>query len=844
MDYPATAATLESLPNGLTLILDPDPAVPVVSAQLWVGTGSLHEGLILGSGVSHFLEHMVFKGGGEFGAEELATMVQAAGGHWNAYTTFDRTVYYIDGPASGLTTFLKVLAAMVFAPAIPQEEFEKEKDVIRREIDMGLDDPDDVASRLMFSTAFAADPRRHPVIGHRGLFDAIRYEDLTGYHRSRYTPDRCTLCIAGDFDADAMREAVHGLFGKFARGSGAEPVVPQDGVQLGPRRGRATFAIPASRISLAWKIPPLGHPDVPAYDLAAAVLGRGRSARLYRRLREEQELALEISAWSWSQAGRDGIFAISAEAEPEKRDDLVGAILRELAEFPSSVLDDELAKAKRQIAASQFKTLTSVSGRATDLASNWHEARDLDFTRRYLAALNATTAADVRRATARLTEDQLSLTTLDPEDAPASAVLRPKSRQRREPECLTLANGAVLALLPDHRVPVFTAQVAVRAGLVSEIPENAGLNTLLAATLPQGTVRRSAAELAGLLESHGATLGAASGNNALLAQLSGLTPDLSTLLPLLAEVLTEPAFHGDSIQREKASQTASLRESLEDPLSTAFRLARHHLFEGSGYGLPSLGTEESLAKLDRFTLSAHHSRHFQGSNLVLALAGDFDPGHAREVLAEGIGRLPEGTPWQPPTAVVGGSFEIEAFLPKKQAVLALAYPGCSALAPERFALRMIQEWCTDMAGPLFTRIREELGLAYQVGATQFHGHDTGFFGFYLATDPSQVDLAQRELTAEIARIAGEGIPEEAFERVRATVLSSLAIGMQSPASIARLAAIDVLFGLGVTHHRELSGIFQALSPDEVKAAAGSLLTASPVTVRVLPRGADLHALTP
>lgn len=835
MDYPATAATLESLPNGLTLILDPDPAVPVVSAQLWVESGSLHEGGLLGSGLSHFLEHMVFKGGGRFGADELATAVQGAGGHWNAYTTFDRTVYYIDGPATGLETFLEVLAAMIFAPALPEDDFAREKDVIRREIDMGLDDPDDVASRLMFSTAFASDPRRHPVIGHRGLFDAIRHEDLTSYHRARYTPDRCCLCLSGDFEVEAVREAIRTHFGSFARGSGAEPVVPQDGVQLGPRRGRSTFAIPTSRISLAWKIPPLGHPDVPAYDLAAAILGRGRSARLYRRLREERELALEISAWSWGMAGRDGLFAISAEVEAEKRDELIGAIQQELAAFPSTALDDDLAKARRQIAASQFRSLTSVSGRATDLASNWHEARDLDFTRRYLAALNATTAADVRRAMSRLTEDLLTLTILDPEEAPAPASLRPASRTRPEPECVRLPNGATIALLPDHRVPVFAAQVAVRAGLVSEIPENAGLNTLLAATLPQGTVRRSAAELAGLLESHGASIGAASGNNALLAQMSGLAPDLSSLLPLLAEVLAEPAFHSDSIEREKASQTASLRESLEDPLSTAFRLARQHLFNGIGYGLPSLGTEESLAKLDRFALSAHHSRHFQGSNLVLALAGDFEPKHARELLEEGIGRLPTGAPWQAPAASVASDFEIEAFLPKKQAVLALAYPGCSAHAPERFALRMIQEWCTDMAGPLFIRIREELGLAYQVGATQFHGHDAGFFGFYLATDPAQVDLAQRELSAEIAKIAEEGIPEEAFERVRATVLSSLAIGMQAPASIARLAAIDVLFGLGITHHREMAAIFQALTPDEVKAAAGKLLGTKPVMARVMPR---------
>ena len=835
MDYPATAATLDSLPNGLTLILDPDPAAPVVSSQLWVETGSLHEGTLLGSGVSHFLEHMVFKGGGRFGADELATTVQGAGGHWNAYTTFDRTVYYIDGPSSGLGTFLEVLAAMVFAPLIPEEEFEKEKDVIRREIDMGLDDPDDVASRLMFSTAFTADPRRHPVIGHRGLFDAITYADLTGYHRSRYTPDRCCLCISGDFDAAAVREKIGELFGGFVRGSGAEPVVPEDGVQLGPRRGRATFAIPASRITLAWKIPPLGHPDVPAYELAAAVLGRGRSARLYRRLREERELALEISAWSWSQAGREGIFAVSAEAEPEKRDELIAAILAELAELPSSALDDELAKARRQIAASQFKTLTSASGRASDLASNWHEARDLDFTRRYLAALHATTVADVRRAVGKLTEDQLTISILDPEEAPAPALLAPASRRRPEPECIILPNGATLALLPDPRVPILAAQVAVRAGLVSETEASSGVNTLLASTLPQGTIRHSAAELAGRLESLGATLGAATGNNALLVQLSGLAPDLAVLLPLLAEVLAEPAFHGDSIEREKASQLASLRESLEDPLATAFRLARYHLFNGRGYGLPALGTEASLAHLNRLALSAHHSRHFQGTNLVLALAGDFDISEARDLLADGIGRLPEGTPWLPPAASTASDFEIEAFLPKKQAVLALAYAGCSALAPERFALRMIQEWCSDMAGPLFTRIREELGLAYQVGATQFHGHDTGLFGFYMATDPSQVELAQAELTAEIARIASQGIPEEAFERVRATVLSSLAIGMQAPASIARLAAIDVLFGLPITHHREAAGIVQKLSPGDVKSAAGALLEKAPVTVRVLPR---------
>ncbi|MEP4078481.1 M16 family metallopeptidase [Haloferula sp.] len=836
MEFPPTSATVRTLPNGLTLILDPDDSAPVVSSQLWVGTGSLHEGRLLGAGVSHFLEHMVFKGGGDFGPSDLAESVQAAGGHWNAYTTFDRTVYYIDGPASGLTTFLDVLAAMVFHPHLPESEFEKEKDVIRREIDMGLDDPDDTNHRLLFNTAFNRDARRQPVIGHRHLFDAITYDDLRNYHATRYTPERACLCLAGDFDPVLIGEKIDALFASIPRGSGEEPLIPVDSVQLGPRRGRNTFAIPTSRITLAWKIPALGHPDVPAFDIAAAILGRGRSARLYRSLRESQELALEVSAWSWSQNDREGLFAVSAETSPDKRDELISAIRKELAAFPNSQIDDDLAKAKRQIAASQFRTLTTISGRATDLASNWHEARDLNFTRSYLAQLDAVTPADVRRAMSQLTDAVETLTILDPEGAEAPAATTAKKRVHPEPETFTLANGTSIALLPDSRVPIVALQAAVRAGASSETSATAGLNRLLAASLPQATRHRSAEELAITLESLGASIGASSGNNSLLVQLSGLSPDLATLIPLFGEVLTEPALDSDSIEREKSSQLASLRETLEDPLSLAFRTLRQDLFGSHGYGIPTLGDESSLAGLDRLALSAHHSLHFRGPNLAIALAGDFDPAEAKELLAPALAPLDGGDPWTPSPSEILDPSEKAVHLDKKQAVLALGYPGCAALDEHRHALRMLQEWSSDMAGPLFTRIREDLGLAYQVGATQFHGHDTGLFAFYMATDPAQIELAEKELRSEIRKIANNGIPEDAFERVRSTVLSATAIEQQAPGSIARHAAIDLLFGLPATHFRELTGIYESISPAAVKAAAQELLAKrEPVLIRVLPK---------
>lgn len=835
MEYPATTATVETLPNGLTLILEPDPAAPVVSAQIWVETGSMHEDRLLGSGISHFLEHMVFKGTRDYDADELAGVVQAAGGHWNAYTSFDRTVYYIDGPADSLPVFLKCLTGLVFFPVIPESEFEKEKDVIRREIDMGLDDPDNAATRLLFSTAFQLDPRRHPVIGRRHRFDAVTHQDLTDYHRARYTTDRCFAVISGDFDPEQTRELLTSLTADCQAGCGREPLVAIDPPQLGPRHARETFAIPASRISLAWKVPALDHPDAPACEVLAAMLGRGRASRLHRTLREERGLALEISAFCWTGPGREGFLAVSADATPEKRDELIEAIHLELATLQTDSLEEDLAKAKRQIAASQFRSLTTASGRASDLASNWHEARDIDFTRRHVAAIHAVTVEDIRRAALGLSDAKLTLTILDPLDAPAPARSGKIHRRRAEIEVHSLSNGLQVALIPDHRVPLVHLQAAIRAGLPSETPETNGLNQLLASTLPKGTATRGAREIAVTLESLGASVSAGTGNNALLVQAGGLAPDITTIASVFSEILVSPSLPEDAISREKASQLAALEEAMLDPLHTGFRSLRHAAFCGTGYGLDSLGSLESLAALKREALAAHHARHFNAANITLAIAGDFDTARLLDLMAQNLSDLPKGDRWPVP-ATNQGSGEHTVRLPKKQAVLTVGFHGVDVSNPERHALAMIQEYASDMAGPLFTRIREDLGLAYQVGATQFLGYDSGLFTFYLATAPEQAELARLELMAEIRKIAEAGIPDDAFDRVRATVLSGLALQQQSPASTARHVALDLLFGHPADEHRRLATIYQSLTARQVRDTAALMFSATPITATVLPEG--------
>src|SRR5215204_417149 len=169
------------LTNGITVIIKPDRSAALASVQVWVKTGSVHEGSQLGAGLSHYLEHMLFKGTTRRAGREISATVQAHGGYINAYTTFDRTVYYIDLPSEHTAVAIDLLADAVLHSTLPADEVAKEKDVILREIAMTKDDPDNRLWEAVFSAAFRQHPYRQPIIGHRDVFSTVTRDDLTGY---------------------------------------------------------------------------------------------------------------------------------------------------------------------------------------------------------------------------------------------------------------------------------------------------------------------------------------------------------------------------------------------------------------------------------------------------------------------------------------------------------------------------------------------------------------------------------------------------------------------------------------------------------------------------------------
>ena len=194
--------TLTTLDNGLTIIVREDHSAPVVSAQAWAMAGSIHEGRWLGAGLSHVLEHMLFKGTTTRPGSRIDQEVQEAGGYMNAYTSFDRTVYHIDVPNTGARTAIDILCDIMQNATLPPDELAKEMDVIRREMDMGQDDPGRRASRRLFEVAYTKSPYRFTIIGYPDIFNEVKPDDIRGYYREKYAPNNVFYVVAGDVKND------------------------------------------------------------------------------------------------------------------------------------------------------------------------------------------------------------------------------------------------------------------------------------------------------------------------------------------------------------------------------------------------------------------------------------------------------------------------------------------------------------------------------------------------------------------------------------------------------------------------------------------------------------------
>ncbi len=841
----------EKLSNGLGVLLLETHAAPVVEIEIWANVGSADE-RPGEEGLAHFHEHMLFKGTERRGVGEVAAEVESAGGRINAFTSFDVTCYHATLPSAEVSTGLDVLSDAVLHSIFDAEEIAREIEVVLEEIRRSEDSPASVLGNALFAEAYHVHPYRAPILGTQESVESLDRPRLRAFYQRWYSPDNLTVVAVGEFDSTALLEQVRETFAAIrpsgvTRGRQAEPA------QHGLRNLVLPRPFERATLELAHPAVQLGHPDAPVLDLLAFVLGNGDSSRLVRRVKERDALVDRIDASCYTPLD-PGLFSVSLETDTPRAGAAIEAAVRELERLRAEpVSEEELEKARANFLAIEDFERESVTGLAQKLGGFHHLAGGYQAEDAYLEGVRSATPADLLRVARQyLGFEQLTVAAVVPEEEASAldaaqiraAVDRGAARTARAfapPKRLQapggihsyeLPGGAQLHVAPRHDVPVVAARAAFLGGLLSETEQSSGLSAFLSGMWLRGTRSHSAADFARATEGLAAEIDGFSGRSSLGLTLETTRARLDAALDLFCEVLIEPAFDPEEIERERRETLAAI-ERREDRLAQrAYLLFAATHYRHHPYRRPVLGSAKSVHAVDLPSLNEHQARLVNASNLALAFAGDVDPDALAGRLSSRLADLASGpfeAPSPEPEPAPREIRSAELHKERAQAHLVIGFRGVTVHDEDRFTLEVISQLLAGQGGRLFLELRDRRSLAYTVSATNVEGVAPGTFSVYIATAPDKFDAARTGLFEELDALLQSPPPPNELDRARRYLTGNFVIDQQRNAVHAAQMALDARYGLGPASAREFPERIAAIGPEDV--------------LRVAQRVIDLDAYT-
>lgn len=857
-----------TLDNGLKVLIQESHAAPVATCWIWYRVGSRNERPGT-TGISHWVEHMLFKGTEKLPKGEVFRIAARLGGHNNAFTSEDFTVYYETLPAAHWEVALEIEADRMVNARFDPEEVASERTVILSEREGLENSPSFQLAEEMGALTFRVHPYRSSVIGERCDLEAITRDELYAHYQAHYAPDNAILVLVGDFAAEEVLRRVQHHFGPIQARSRAEAVRAVEPKQHGERR--VTLRRPGSSpfFQIAYHSPAVGHPDVYPLAMLDAVLSggksvsrsgggyMGRSARLYRALVDTE---LATSAGSGFQASVDpNLFSawltVRPGVEPHQAEE---ALIHQLETATRAApAAEELARARRQCEAQFAYARDGVTSQAFALGyfermGSWHDLFA------HVDRLRAVTPDDVQRVAATyLTETNRSVGLFLPTpaagggDPPASdaeaacaprhALYPPSTRSRCfatgafQPQREVLENGITLLWNENHTTPSVAIRGSLTAGSVAEPTAQRGVASFTARLLRRGTRRQSSQEISEAVEALGASFSIWAGSEEAAFSAKCLGADVLTVLEMIRACLEEPSFPESEIHKTRGEVLSQLREIEDSPRALADRAMAELLYPAKHpYAHPSIGTRESVERFTRGDLEAFHTARYGPAGMLVSLAGDADTDAVRRHLAGWFaGR---SGPEHVPAPLVRPSAEprrrVIALPHKSQADIVIAGPGLRRDEPDYYALNVANLilGSLGMMGRLGERVRDQQGMAYYVYSRL---HARLWSGEWLASagvNPANVERAIASILDEVRRLREEPLPAAEFGDAIANLVGSMALRLETNDGIAGYLLNTEYYGLGMDYAQRYPALIGALSREQVEEAARRYLDPAQLSV--------------
>jgi zinc protease len=837
------------LPNGLTVLIQQDRSAPVVAIVTYVRAGYFDE-TDEENGLAHALEHMFFKGTQKRGVGDIAKETKSSGGYLNAHTIYDNTTYYTVLPSSGFAKGLEIQADAYANSAIDARELAREMEVIIQEAKRKSDSPSAVATETLYELLHDAHRMRRWRIGREPGLRAFTRDLMNNFYRNFYRPGNTILSISGDVDpADALRRVTE-LYGGLESLDPVRHPGPAEPKHDDFRYRELAGDIAQSQLVLGWRTPGTLDPDTAILDAAAAVLATGRASRLYRAVREKK-LASSITAYDYTPTEL-GVFVVHAETEPETTAEAARVIWDQMHQLRvGEIADDELVRVRRIFEARWVRRFETAEGRANYLAE-WEALGGWRLGDEYFKRFMSASADDIQRVARKyLSDERAAALIYRPETAPivaqdAADMKRilgeggterlpaiPRHAKSTPPEAklakLEKEEAGVSVFRADE-VPVLVRRkpgtpmasigIYIVGGAVEEEPEQAGLTLLTARSMLKGTTTRSAAQIAEDSEMLGGSISASAGSDSFGWSLSVPTTRLAEALELLGDVILRPTIPDEAFQTERTVALSNVAMLRDDMYRYPMRLASSVAFAKHPYGMPAMGTEESLRAITAEQAREWHKSRILESAVVIGVVADADPNEVADIVARELGSLqlqkdPKvGKPRWPKSVKIAAESRDKA-----QTAIALAFPAPARDDESRFAASLIATVASGLGGRFFDELRDKQSLAYTVQAAVSERRLAGMFLSYIATSPEKEGVARAGLLAEFAKLRDQLVSDEEMTRAKEYVVGSHAISQESGGAQLGEMLDAWMLGEGLHELLEYDSRIRAVTADQMRDVA-------------------------
>ncbi|HBD08702.1 MAG TPA: hypothetical protein DCZ69_10620, partial [Syntrophobacteraceae bacterium] len=799
----------------------------------------------------HYLEHVVAGGSTRsFTEKEGRERLRRIGGASNAYTSHDRTVFYIDTVSAHWQEALKLLLSYVSECQLASAEVEREKGVIQQEFKLGENNPRRQLWELYMQTAYQSHPVREAVIGVESVFVRQDRDALLQYYAERYQPQNIVLAVVGAIQPVDVIQFVADQTKGFLPTLAAPPFEANEAAQLSPRW--RSKELPLARLTQAIMGFPsvsLTHKDMAALDVLSMILGDGQTSRLYRRLKDQEQKVLSVSSSNWTPSFVNGQFMIDLALPPKNWPGVLTSVQQEIDRFKTGpVTPKELEQAKKQVIAQHIFSKEKVASVAASLGNSFFDTGDPYYDDAYVAGVREVTAAKIQEVARRyLVMDRVNVAVIQPvSKAPESAAATAPAVAGGSGQTPTASfkipqNGLQVSLKRDSSLPLVTIQLYGLGGLLLEDAERPGLAKFTASLVTAGTKKRTKLGIAQAIEGVGGSIHATAANSTYAVAVKVLKEDLDLALDILADVVQNAQFPQEEIEKRRKDFLLAIQRQDEDWQTELMRLFKKNYFHDSPYGHDPYGTTDSVSAFRRDDVVNCYRRMVNPAHSALAVYGDVDlselTGKIQQKFASWKGDDGKLPAWPDETAPVGVNKEVEVKNEKTSAALFVGTPGLSIDDPQRPILDVLAAVISGVGYPS-GRLHQALrggteDLVYAVHGFPFYGVKAGFFGVVTQTTMANLSKVQEIVLDNLTRMANEPVPEAELKAAKDLAVTMHQLRLESLDAQAQSATVNEVLGLGWNYDNRYPDLIRSVQPSDVQQLAQRLF-GQRLLVRTLP----------